>query len=249
MSFQTLHEQYQRPKNITGIYKITNLVNNKSYIGKSIHIPRRFLEHRSPNEWKRTPNKPLYIAFKKYGLENFTFEVIEKCSKDELNNKEKYWIAKLDTQNPNKGYNITAGGDGHDPDENHPNHKLTRQDVIDIRTRYNNLERRMDVEEDYKTKIGPSGFAKIWNGETWSDIMPEVYTEENKQFHKNNTGLKGSKNGMALLTEQDVYNIRVRKKQGEHWEKVYEDYKKTGIKKSSFHFTWDNRNWKHVIVE
>lgn len=54
---------------------------------------------------------------------------------------------------------------------------------------------------------------------------------------------------MALLTEQDVYNIRVRKKQGEHWEKVYEDYKKTGIKKSSFYLTWNNRNWKHVIVE
>ena len=65
MSFKTLHEQYKRPENITGIYKITNLVNNKSYIGKSIHIPRRFLEHRSPNEWKRNSNKPLYLAFKK----------------------------------------------------------------------------------------------------------------------------------------------------------------------------------------
>ena len=79
--------------------------------------------------------------------------------------------------------------------------------------------------------------------------MPEVYTEENKEFHKNDTGLKGSKNGRAILTEQDVYNIRLRKKQGEHWEKVYEDYRYTGIKKSSFHLTWDNRNWKHVIVE
>lgn len=249
MSFKTLHEQYKRPENITGIYKITNLVNNKSYIGKSIHIPRRFLEHRSPNEWKRNSNKPLYLAFKKYGLENFTFEVIERCSKEELNDKEKYWIAQLDTQNPDKGYNITAGGDGHDSDENHPNHKLTRQDVIDIRTRYGNLERKMSVKEDYKDKIGPSGFSKIWKGETWSDIMPEVYTEENKEFHKNDTGLKGSKNGRALLTEQDVYNIRLRKKQGENWEKVYEDYRHTGIKKSSFHLTWDNRNWKHVIVE
>ena len=48
-----------------------------------------------------------------------------------------------------------------------------------------------------------------------SDIMPEVYTLENKEFHKNNTGLKGEKNGRALLSEQDVYNIRMRKKNGE----------------------------------
>lgn len=50
MSFKEQHEKYVRPENITGIYKITNLINNKSYIGKSVHIPRRFLEHRSPNE-------------------------------------------------------------------------------------------------------------------------------------------------------------------------------------------------------
>jgi hypothetical protein len=46
--------------------------------------------------------------------------------------------------------------------------------------------------------------------------MPEVYTEENKHFHKYNTGQKGSENGRALLNEQQVYEIRTRKKLGEH---------------------------------
>ena len=63
-------------------------------------------------------------------------------------------------------------------------------------------------EELYKDKIGPSGFKKIWQGITWSNIMPEVYTPENKAFHAKNTGQKGSTNGRALLTEKDVYEIR-----------------------------------------
>lgn len=64
--------------------------------------------------------------------------------------------------------------------------------------------------------------------------MPEVYTEENKQFHLHNTGQKGSENGRSKLTEEDVYAIRLRKKNGETCEQVYEDYKFTGITFRSF---------------
>ena len=249
MSFAEQHQNYQRPQHICGIYKITNLYNNKSYIGKSIHIPRRFREHRSPNEWKRTPNKPLYLAFQKYGLDAFTFEVIEQCNEEQLNEREIYWIEYYQTTNEEFGYNIQLGGEGHGPHDQHPNHKLTLEDVQDIRKRYANHERKAEVEKLYADKIGPSGFAKVWKGETWSDIMPEVYSEENKNFHKKNTGCPGSKNGRALLTEEDVYNIRLRKKEGENWEDVYEDYEHTGIKKSSFHRVWQYQNWKHVVVK
>lgn len=50
MSFKEQHENYKRSEQICGIYKITNMYNNKSYIGKSIHIPRRFLEHKNKSE-------------------------------------------------------------------------------------------------------------------------------------------------------------------------------------------------------
>ena len=225
------------------------MINQKIYIGKSNNIFRRFTEHKSVYEWARTLNKPLYQAFLKYGLNNFTFEVLEECPIEKLNDKEKYWIAYFNSTNPNYGYNITSGGDGHDSNENHPNHKLTEADVKDIRTRYKNLERRKDVEKLYKDKIGPSGFKKVWQGITWSNIMPEVYTEENKKFHASNTGQKGSSNGRALLKEEDVIEIRLRKKAGENWEKVYKDYEHTGIKKSSFYYTWCGNNWKHIVVD
>ena len=249
MSFLEQHNNYQRPLVHCGIYKITNMINNKVYIGKSNNIERRFSEHKSPYEWSRTPNKPLYLAFQKYGLMNFMFDIIEECDDTKLNDREKYWIDYYNSTNSDIGYNILSGGDGHAPNEAHPNHKLTQADVEDIRTRYANLERCKDVEELYKDRIGHSGFKKIWQGTTWSNIMPEVYTPENKAFHAKNTAQKGSANGRALLSEDDVYQIRLRKKNGEHWLDVYKDYEHTGIKKSSFQYTWEGYNWKHIVVE
>lgn len=54
--------------------------------------------------------------------------------------------------------------------------------------------------------------------------MMEVYTPENKAFHLHDTANKGSKNGRAILTEEDVRNIRLRKKHGEAKKDVYKDY-------------------------
>lgn len=230
-----------------GIYKITNQINQKIYVGQSNDIKRRFAQHKSPYEQNRFAEKPLYKAFKKYGISNFTFEVIEECKIEELNDKEAYWIKQLKTLIYENGYNITCGGNGV-AEENHPKHKLTKQDVIDIRTRYNNHERCKEVEKLYSDRIGHSGFSKIWKGETWKSIMPEVYTKENKEFHRHNTGQSGSQNGRALLTEEDVIAIRLRKKNGEYWKDVYEDYKFTGIKSKCFQQTWLGYNWKNVVI-
>ena len=227
-----------------GIYKITNKINNHSYIGQSIHIEKRWNEHQTEYNWERECRKPLYLAFQKYGLENFTFEVLEECEPQDLNNKEKYYIEYYNTYKD--GYNQTTGGEDN-YGENHPGHKLTEQDVINIRIRYNNHERKKTVYLDYNNRIGESGFSKIWKGQTWTDILPEVYTEENKNFHKNNTGNEGSSNGRSKITEQDVYNIRLRRKNGEALKDVYEDYKDK-LTKGSFTNIWSYQNWKNIVV-
>ena len=79
---------------MVGIYKITNLINNKAYIGQSINIESRWRHHKADSKNKLSENyeKILYRAFRKYGIENFSFEVIEQCSIDELDIKEKYCI-------------------------------------------------------------------------------------------------------------------------------------------------------------
>lgn len=88
-----------------GIYKITNNINNKCYIGQSIDIHRRWNAHK-----RQVVDNHLCRAFKKHGIENFSFEIIEECTINELNEKEKYWIQYYDSYR--NGYNETTGGDG-----------------------------------------------------------------------------------------------------------------------------------------
>lgn len=94
-----------------GIYKITNKINGKSYIGQSVNIGKRWSHHLTVAYNDQYAKSQFYIhyALKKYGKENFSFEVIEECTRDELDEKEKYWIAYFDTYN--NGYNLTPGGD------------------------------------------------------------------------------------------------------------------------------------------
>lgn len=87
-----------------GIYKITNKVNGKAYIGQSINIERRFREHKYISS---ETNQSLVRAYKKYGRENFEFEVLEECTLDNLNEREIFYINTLKPQ-----YNRTSGGDG-----------------------------------------------------------------------------------------------------------------------------------------
>lgn len=196
-----------------GIYKITNIINGKSYIGLSTHVEDRWEYHQNPYNWNREKNKLFYQAIKKYGIDNFQFEVLEECSADELSEKEKFYVEKYDTYY--NGYNMTTGGEDYHGDS-HPGHKLTKKDVEDIRIRYDNLERKKEVYELYKDRIGESGFNKIWKGENWNDVMMNVYTPENKNYHFHDTSNKGSANGRARLTENDVYTIRLRRKNGEN---------------------------------
>lgn len=67
---------------------------------------------------------------------------MEECEPEKLGEREQFYIEKYDTYH--NGYNMTSGGEGN-IGEAHPRHKLTKEDIIDIRTRYDNLERRQDV--------------------------------------------------------------------------------------------------------
>lgn len=93
------------------IYKITNLINGKVYIGKTLDtIEARWKEHCNDYQRPRCEKRPLYDAMKKYGIENFTYELVEECIPEEINDKEIYWIVYYDSYH--NGYNATRGGDG-----------------------------------------------------------------------------------------------------------------------------------------
>lgn len=91
------------------IYKITNNVNNKVYIGQTIQtIKERFYQHCATKCSDSVLNMAIHKAIKKYGKSNFTIEVIEEVEKDSLNDREKFWIEHYNSYN--NGYNSTRGG-------------------------------------------------------------------------------------------------------------------------------------------
>lgn len=93
------------------IYVITNSVNGKKYVGKTcFSVEKRFKEHLSDYRKRSNEKRPLYYAMKKYGTDKFSVEKIEECTNLLAEEREKYWISKLDTFK--NGYNATVGGDG-----------------------------------------------------------------------------------------------------------------------------------------
>lgn len=94
-----------------GIYKITNKINNKIYIGKALNIERRWAVHKFYTSHE-APSYAIYNAIHKYGLENFLFEIIEECplNSEILSQREQYWITYYHSFE--EGYNETRGGEG-----------------------------------------------------------------------------------------------------------------------------------------
>ena len=92
------------------IYIITNLINNKIYIGQTIDPCRRWQDHRLASR-KADKNQLISKAIAKYGYQNFIFEVIATCkNQEDVNATEEIIISQLNSRDLNVGYNLRAGG-------------------------------------------------------------------------------------------------------------------------------------------
>lgn len=104
------------------IYKTTNLINGKIYIGK----------HRAKQFDIKYFGSGIILknAIKKYGIENFVCEMLESCdSLAQLNEREVYWIEKFNSQRAEIGYNISNGGDGLSPMPEHVKDKIRQANL------------------------------------------------------------------------------------------------------------------------
>ena len=108
------------------IYKITNRLNEKIYVGQTKQpIEKRFLQH----FYEKTP---LGQAMRECGIENFTIEIIDRCeTQEQLNEREKFWINALNAKQPN-GYNVRNGGGG---GHNYSRGKLKIQEMLNYNIR------------------------------------------------------------------------------------------------------------------
>ena len=211
------------------IYKTTNLVNGKIYIG----------QHKSDSfdAGYYGSGKYLCRALNKYGKENFSIEVLEWCkSKEIADEREIYNIQKLNSRNHNVGYNIAYGGEGGDlvtclPEEEHKRFsdrmsELNRQGIIGNKGKH--------LSESHRKKIGDGNRGKI-------------HSDEWKKKH--NDAIRGRVPWNKGLTSDDPRVAKHTHKKGEfrHTEetkKLISEHTK-GIKKPIVSEKMKGRKWMH----
>lgn len=151
---------------MVGIYKITNKLNGKAYIGQSKDIEKRWKAHLSRARYGPYQNQFLYQAIAKYGPENFSFEVLEECAEEDLDRLEIQYIKQYDTF-PH-GYNMNAGGGGQHCREMTPEHKAALAKALigrpcseETRRRISEAQKGKVIPADQREKIGAAS-KRVW---------------------------------------------------------------------------------------
>lgn len=183
-----------------GIYKITNLINNKIYIGQSTHIKTRWKSHQNDynNSNSSGYNTMLYNAMRKYGIENFKFEILEECNLEELNNKECYWIKYYNTyigfENCN-GYNMTLGGN-----YSSPHSLLTYNQVEEIK----NLLMNSSISQ---TELGEQyGVSSM----TISDINRGIiWVDDSLNYPLRKINIRKGRLEKINITKEELYDLLI----------------------------------------
>lgn len=166
-----------------GIYKITNKTNGRCYIGQSTHIEKRWKDHyyAHQNVADEGYDYPLYKAMRKYGYDNFTFEVLEECDFAALNEREMFYIKHFNSFND--GYNQTLGGDS-----TIQSSKLTVEQVLEIQDKLLTQNYTLkSLSEEYG--VHRDTIRDINNGWSWSYLRPELtyplyYSKKHPSYSK-----------------------------------------------------------------
>ena len=226
---------------MVGIYRIVNLETGESYIGQSKDIDKRIQKHMSD---ARSDNPPTNIskALKLYGLNNFEIQVCIECSENDLNYYERIFINYYNSIQD--GYNILEGGQDNIGNSN-PNAKITEKDVFDIREAYKNHKRKREVYEQYKDKLTWMYFSNLWEGNSWTYIHMDVYTEDNIRYYSKEA-TNGENSPKAQFTNEEVLNIRQRYV-NESAKSIYEDYKDRCKFQTFQQILW-GRNYKELPI-
>jgi group I intron endonuclease len=180
------------------IYKATNIINGKMYIGKTTKgLSRRRTEHNNFIEQRTVFQKAIH----KYGKHSFTWEVLCECSSsEELISTERKMIAKYQSNKLGIGYNMTSGGDGFAHGKDNPVHRPEVKEKIIAKLKTNNGSFRQEVRdkvsrtltgrklsEDHKLAISKAGLGHAGSkgannpkSKEWNVMFPDGHIEKIK---------------------------------------------------------------------
>jgi len=243
-------------KKIIGIYCIENLINGKKYIGQSINIYKRWRHYRYSS--KKNKYYPIYMAIRKYGIENFGFYILKECNKELLNNCEKFYIKFFMTQDYKFGYNATTGGDS-----NYKKNKPNKETIEKMRNARKN--QKMSPLTIKKIQIANSCKKRNWASSKYHGVhydkkikkwiaqlthkdtrkyIGAFCTEVSAAMAYNLYIIKKSINGYKLnnLSEKEIELNKLKEKSIIGMEKYENSLKMKGV---SFHKT--SNRWRSAI--
>lgn len=161
------------------IYTITNNITKKVYVGQTIKPKERWLKHK--NEAKHIDSlaykSHLYNSMNAYGIDNFSFEIIDECDCEILDERERYWIQELHTLEPN-GYNISNGGRKLFGEENPFYGKHHSEETKQILSAKNTGRKATDEERKMRSEIN-KGVNNPFYGKQHSDEIKRKIKESN----------------------------------------------------------------------
>lgn len=209
------------------IYLYVNKINGHQYVGQTNNIQKRFNGHKSDsyNKNSHSYNYPLHNAIRKYGLENFSFEVIESgLTQEEANEREKYWIKEKKSHISQNGYNITFGGDGRSTEKlsweelKERGKVFTGEEIELIQSFLIAGNKYDDIIEYFSPRLTRSFLSNINNGVNYKN--PKL-----------NYPLKKDFSGEGKFTKEEIKQIKEEIKSGL---KYFEIQKKWNIKSAGF---------------
>lgn len=196
------------------IYKATNKVNLKSYVGKTeFSLETRRAAH-EVSAFEKNKNFIFSHALRKYGKDNFEWSILEECNNETLNEKEIFYIGELRTYigfSDCQGYNMTIGGDGGNLNEFHPRKKEFYKVIALKNSGENNFLNKMSFKdrEDFldKNQRGKNNSCSRSNY-YWSDERREKHSQARigvkngfyGKIHDEETRKKMSENGKGKIT-------------------------------------------------
>lgn len=220
------------------VYKITNKVNGRFYIGSTHDLEYRLKVHFTHKRASRVESD-FYRDIDVFKKGNFKVESLLETEDSVLASREESRLIR-ENMGDELLYNKMVGASGR--------RVFYESDIIFIRELYNSKKLYINeaYEMYYKNIVSHRAFKKVWHGDTFKDTHYEVYTEENKAFHfALGQSRRGEINGKAVYKEFQVLDIRQRKKRGEDKQSVYKDYEYLNAR-GGFDMIWINKNWKYI---
>lgn len=209
------------------IYVYTNKINGHQYVGQTNNIQLRYNGHKSDsyNKNSHSYNYPLHNAIRKYGLDNFSVKVIEKVeTRKKANERERYWIQKLNSHISKGGYNITFGGDGHDREKltweelKEKGKIFTGEEIEDIQNRLIKEEKYDDIIKAYEPRLTKTFLSNINQGVNFRNSNLNYPLKKNFQ-------------GEGRISKEEIKQIKDEIKEGVKYAEIA---KKHNIKSIGF---------------